>query len=91
MRRAIYDTLISGAVLLIIVMALASIDPRVRDHVRSFISAPTTPAAAIDAGNQLEEMASTLLLVARDQSIDHAPMMVFVVIATVLFLAMVRT
>jgi hypothetical protein len=86
-RRAFSDFVISGSVLLLLLVTLVLIDPRVREHVASFIS-NTSPSAA---GSQLGDVAYAMIVAARNQSLDHAPLMIFVVVATVLFLAMVRT
>ena len=72
---------------MLLVFALVAIDPRVRDYVGTFIGG-ATPAAA---GRGLQDVFSVIVMAVRDQSIDHAPMMIFVVAATVLFLGMVRT
>jgi hypothetical protein len=90
-RRTLSDALISGSVLLILVVALVSIDPRVRDHVRTFISAPSSASTATGGSSSLGGIATAMIIAARDQSINHAPMMIFVVAATVLFVFMLRT
>ena len=87
MRRAFSDAMISGSVLLLLLGGLVTIDSRVREHVSGVLSS-TTPAAAT---SRLGDMVSAVTVAARDQSMEHAPVMVFVGFATVLFLAMVRT
>lgn len=90
MRRVFSDAVISGIVLALLVAGLALIDPRVREHVATFVST-SAPSTAAGASTQLADVTSALFIAARDQSIDHAPMMIFVVVATVLFLAMFRS
>jgi hypothetical protein len=80
---------ISGIVLLLLLAALVVIDPRVREHTGAFIGTPGASSAGVSA--QFAEVASVVVDAARDQSVGHAPMMIFVSVATVLFLAMFRS
>ena len=90
MRRAINHTLISGAALAIVIAALVLFDPRVR---RSFsdLAADTPSTELAQVGSGAYELGSIVLTAIADQSIANAPLMIFVVIATVLMLFMVRT
>ena len=90
MRRLFSDAVISGIVLLLLVSGLVLVDPRVREHVVKFIG-KSGPSAAAGVTTQFADVTSAIVIAARDQSIDHAPMMIFVVVATVLFLAMFRS
>jgi hypothetical protein len=81
------DFIISGSVLLLILAAMMGIDPRVRLYVDSFIN-EATPAAAHATAS---EAARAVVTAIADMSVDHAPLMIFVVAATVLVLAMLRT
>jgi hypothetical protein len=72
------------------VTGLVLIDPRVRQHAMAFVGT-SAPASAHVASTQLADVTSAIVIAAKDQSIDHAPMMIFVVVATVLFLAMFRS
>jgi hypothetical protein len=84
------DAVISGIVLLLLVSGLVLVDPRVREHMARFLG-KSGPAAAADVTTEFAGVASAIVIAARDQSIDHAPMVLFVVVATVLFLAMFRS
>ena len=90
MRRAINHTLISGAALAFVIAGLVLFDPRVR---RSFADlAANTPSSELArAGSGVYAIITVVMNAILDQSIANAPLMIFVVIATVLMLFMVRT
>jgi hypothetical protein len=88
-RRFFNDALLSAGALLIVLAALMVIDSRVRDHVTGAISG-SSPQAVAQAGGYVQHVAAVVVTAARDQSIDHAPMLIFVVAATVLVLFMLR-
>lgn len=90
MRRSVSDAVISGGVLLILVGVLAAIDPRVREHVGALIG-QSSPGTTRAASEQFGSLAFTMLVAVRDQSIEHAPMTIFVVAAMALFITMIRT
>ena len=91
MRRYVNQALISAGSLLILLAALVALDDRVRDKA----------AIALGAGRSAEQLASvaqrfgTLMIVildaARDQSLEHAPLMIFALVGFVLVLALWRT
>jgi len=89
-RRTLRDALVSAGALLVVLVALMTIDPRVRDHVGLAVSGASSPEAIADAGGQIHYVAGVVLSAARDQSIEHAPMVIFVLAATVLVLFMLR-
>ena len=50
------------------------------------------PAAQVaNAEATVRNLASVVFIAAREQSIEHAPLVIFVLLATVLFLFMLRT
>jgi hypothetical protein len=77
--------------MLLLVAVLTSMDDRVRDVVslRGGIGRPT--AQAVAAGTRARDVAFVVLEAARDQSIDHAPLVIFALAATVLVVFMLRT
>ena len=86
--RAWSDTLLSAGVLVLVLLALMALDIRVREQIRMAI----TSNASIDAaGNTVGEFGSVLFDAAKNQSIDHGPMMIFIAAAVVLVLFMMRT
>ena len=89
MQRVFKDALISGAALIILLIALVAIDHRVRDRVEAAVQGDLSSDVR-SATSMAGEVASVVMIAARDQSIDHAPMVVFVFAATVLVLGMLR-
>lgn len=69
---------------------LTIIDERVRQEVVAAVTSGSVPAAA-SAGSQVTLAGSTLLATVRDQSFEHAPMTMLVVVAAVLVMCMLRT
>lgn len=90
MRRGMNHTLMSGAALALVIAALVFFDPRVRGSFSELVSdTPSVQFAQVGTG--LYELGTVMVTVAREHSIANAPLTVFVVIATVLMLFMVRT
>ena len=89
MQRVFKDALISSAALLILLIALVAIDNRVRERVVAAVQGDLSSDVR-SATSMASEVASVVVIAARDQSIDHAPMVVFVFAATVLVLGMLR-
>ena len=90
MQRAVNHTLISGAALAIVIAALVLFDVRVR---RAFadLAADAPSSELAHVGSEVHELGTIMLTAVHEQSIANAPLMMFVVIATVLMLFMVRT
>jgi hypothetical protein len=91
MRRAFGDALISIGALAVLLLTLVAVDDRVREQVSYRFEGHTASGELADAGAFAKELATVVFDVAREQSISHAPMMIFVVVATVLVLFMLRT
>ncbi len=87
MRRLFNDALIFAGGLIVVLVALVSIDDRVRDHVVGSVRG----ASVAGTGAQIGDMGSIVLKAALDQSVAHAPLAIFVVAAAVLVLFMLRT
>ena len=83
-RQAVLSSLVFGGVLL----ALASVDARVRDRVGEVMSGGDglTPW-----GDRVSDLASTLMSAVQHQSIENAPLVVFAAVGAVLFVFMIRT
>ena len=90
MRRAFGDALISAAALVVLLVGLVAIDDRVRDRVLSVIRTGDVSSSVGSVTSVASDVAGVLMMAARDQSLDHAPLAVFVVAATALVLAMLR-
>jgi hypothetical protein len=91
MRRAVSDALISMGALAVLLLALVSVDDRVRERITNMLAAPPSSAQIVGAGETIREVSAIVVSAARDQSIEHAPLMIFAAAATVLVLFMVRT
>jgi ABC-type xylose transport system permease subunit len=89
-RRAFGDALISAAALVVLLVGLVAIDDRVRDRVLSVIQTGDVSSSVGSVTSVASDVAGVLMMAARDQSLDHAPLAVFVVAATALVLAMLR-
>jgi hypothetical protein len=88
--RPFGDFLVSiGAVILLLAILIA-IDGRVREQVSLRMEGATVRNELRDAGVQLRGMASVIAEVARDQMIEHAPMMILVLTGSVLVIFMLR-
>lgn len=84
LRQTALSSLVFGGVLL----ALVSIDARVRDRVTDLVSGGDgiTPW-----GDRLSDLGGALMSAVRHQSIENAPLLVFATVGAVLFLFMFRT
>jgi hypothetical protein len=90
-RRPVGDALISVGALAMLLAVLVSVDDRVRQQVSLGLTPGTAQAELRGAGAQAHDLAAVLIDAARHQSIEHAPMMIFVFAASVLFVCMFRT
>jgi len=90
MGRGIREGLASAACFCAVLIALVSIDPRVRDRFWLLFG----DAAGGDLapwGSRLGELGSAVVSAARYQSIENAPMLIFAAIGAVLVVFMLRT
>lgn len=88
-RPFVSDAFASLFALVILLIALVAIDDRVREQIVDRIHAGPT-AQITDLGGRLGDVAAIVAAAARNQSIEHAPLVIFVVAATVLVLFMLR-
>ena len=90
-RRPFAGVLTSAAGLFALLIGLAAIDERVRDQVaRAFTT--RGPADEITTfGSRLGDMALISVQAVRDQSLEHAPLVIFAVAAVILLVLMTRT
>ncbi len=89
-RRVGGDLLVSIGVLGAVIGVLVSIDVRVREQLQTAVNV-ASPSGLGGADGRLQEVGSTLFDAARSQSIEHAPLVIFAVVATVLLLALARS
>jgi hypothetical protein len=90
LRRVFSDALVSTAAVGSLLLVLIAADDRVRDQVHRLGAANASTAFA-QAGVQLHDALTIVMETARDQGLEHAPLLIFVLVATVLLLAMSRT
>ena len=90
MRRAFREALLSAGTVAILLLILIAADDRVREQVsRRVFTHPSVELAS--AGRQLTDLTTVIAGVARDQSLGHAPLLIFTLAAAVLVLFMLRT
>jgi len=89
--RAFSDVLISAGALLALIVMLAAFDVRVREQISLRVAPGQTSSQVADAGVAIRDVANVVVTAVRDQSIEHAPLVIFVLAATVLVLFMLRT
>ena len=90
MRRRFKETMLSIGALAIVLFTLVSVDEHVRAEFSLRMAAGPTALLA-NAGAQVSDLTHVVFVAARDQSIEHAPLVIFVVAAVVLLLFMLRT
>jgi hypothetical protein len=74
-----------------LIAILAALDTRVRDQILGRVGAGQPAVQIANAESTVRNLASIVFSAARDQSIEHAPLVIFVLLATVLLLFMLRT
>jgi hypothetical protein len=79
----------SAGALTIILMLLVSFDSRVREQVELRLSSPS--ALVSDARQGLKGLTGVILDALREQSLDRAPLLIFVCGAVLLLLFMLKT
>jgi hypothetical protein len=87
-KLGLRQTFLSSLVFFGILLALVSVDARVRDRMSEVISGGDgiTPW-----GDRLTDLGDALTTAVKYQSIENAPLLVFATIGAVLFVFMVRT
>jgi hypothetical protein len=90
MRRGFVEALMSAGAVALLLLALVAVDDRVREQVSMrFTSRPSIDI--VSAENHVRSLTNVVTRAARDQSLAHAPLLIFTLAATVLVLFMLRT
>lgn len=89
-RRVLGDAMLSAAALVLLLAALVSIDERVREHVLSLTRPDAMSATVQNMSGHARTTVAVLAEAAKDQSIEHAPLVIFAVAGSALVLAMLR-
>jgi hypothetical protein len=80
----------SAGTVVLLLLILIAVDDRVRDQVsRRVVAHPSVEVQSV--GRQLVVFTSVIASAARDQSLGHAPLLIFTLAAAVLVLFMLRT
>lgn len=77
----------SAGALVILGIALVSLDERVRDYTWRFVRHTSVTDARVELG----DVGAAIIGALRDQTMAHAPLTIFVVAGAILFLFMVKT
>jgi hypothetical protein len=90
-RRPVLDVVLTVVPPLLLLAFLTAYDDRVREQLTLRVAPERATHALIAAGSTARSLASVLAEAGRDQTLTHAPLLVFVMAAAVLTLFMVRT
>ena len=90
MRRLVIDGLWSLAAIVVLLAALAVLDPRVRNQV-SWRTTHRSSETIVDAGTGMQSMATAAYHTARDTAEQHSALTFFAVAGGVLLIFMLRT
>ena len=87
-KLGLRQSVLSGLVFCGVLLALVSVDARVRERMSEVVSGGDglTPW-----GDRLSDLGEALTSAVRHQSIENAPLLIFTVVGAVLFVFMVRT
>ena len=77
--------------LMVLIGVLVAFDPRVRDQVGTIVARDSAGSTVSSLTVTAGDVGSAVLQSARDQSLAHAPLLVFAVAAAVLVTFMLRT
>ena len=91
LRMRARDWLGSLGGFLIVFGALVAVDDRVASNVRGMMFGHTAAGEVSAVSDRFSALGHAIVMAARDQSLDHAPMLVFTAAAIVLVFFMVRT
>jgi hypothetical protein len=90
MPRVFREALMSVGTVVLLLLVLIAVDDRVRDHVsRRIVAHPSVELAGV--WRQVCDFTTVIASAARDQSLGHAPLLIFTLAAAVLVLFMLRT
>jgi len=91
MRRVINDAMVSAGALLALLTLLVAVDARVREQVMLRINGGRMTGDVAVAEHQLLDLMSVVTAVVNDAVRLHTTLTIFVVVATVLTVFMLRT
>ena len=91
MRRATTTFITTGTGVCAIVVGLAVIDERFRGEVAALVNGHGGTDQIAGVGARIQELGLIAMQAVRDQSIEHAPLTLFALVALVLFTLMIRS
>ena len=91
MRRAIGDAVLTAGGAMLLVLALVMFDDRVRDQITGVFDTRHPSDAIVGLSGRATEVVLIVAQAMRSQSLEHAPLVIFALAATVLVLFMLRT
>jgi hypothetical protein len=86
-KLGLREGVISGTVFAVVLFALISVDPRVRDHISDLFGGGSVAPLSARAG----DLGGALWSAARHQSIENAPLLVFATVGAVLTVFMLKS
>ena len=89
-RRAVNDALISIVALTVLLAVLATVNARVRHEVSLRLNGDRAQTEISGAAANVQHLAGVVVDAARDQTIEHAALAIFVFAAGVLTIFMLR-
>ena len=89
-RRAVGDLAASASGLLILLFALVALDDRFRERLTGFAVGGHGADDLASFGQRVRDLVLFAAQVARDQGLDHLPVMIFMVVAIVLVAFLLR-
>jgi chromate transport protein ChrA len=90
-RRPVLNGLLTVGPPLMLLAFLVAIDDRVREQLTLRVAPAHAAQALVAAGSTARSLASVLIEAGRDQTLAHAPLLIFAMAATMLTIFMVRT
>jgi hypothetical protein len=91
MRRPVFGVLSAAGGVIAVLLGLAAIDVRVRDQIMQMINGRAPSGELVAVGNRMQDLATIMLQAVQDQSIEHAPLVIFALAAVILVMFMLRT
>ena len=90
-RRVFGDALLSGGALVLLLLALVAVDDRVRHQFSQGFRDAKPAADLAEASSRVQDIVTVIIDAARNQAMEHAPLMLFAFAGTALVLFMIRT
>ena len=87
-RLGLRQAVLSGMVFCGVLLALVSVDPRVRERMTELVYGGD---GISPWGDRVGDLGGALFTAIRHQSIENAPLLIFATVGAVLFVFMVRT